>query len=112
MSSVEIINPSPETLRPVTSHDSVGVSARPLWRSDAISVTTLRVAPGGEIGSHPASVPQLLLITAGGGQVRAGAGPWFDVTVGDAVRWSAGEFHTTRSASGLTAVAIEFSAPE
>jgi quercetin dioxygenase-like cupin family protein len=111
MAIVEIINPSPETLRPVTAHQSVGVTARPLHHSGGLAVTTLRVAPGGEIGSHPAPVAQLLLITAGGGQVRSGEGAWQDVTVGDAVRWSPGESHTTRSAGGLTAVAIEFSGP-
>ncbi|WP_221322191.1 cupin domain-containing protein [Actinoplanes sp. L3-i22] len=108
---MEIIRPLPETLRPVTAHDSIGVTARPTFRSDSVAVTTLRVAPGGEIGTHPAPVPQLLLITAGSGQVRSGTDLWQEVTVGDTVQWSAGESHTTRSASGLTAIAIEFTTP-
>ncbi|BCJ40386.1 hypothetical protein GCM10010168_32460 [Actinoplanes ianthinogenes] len=106
---MEIIHPEPATLRPISAHGSVGLTAQALLRAETTAVTVLRVAPGGEIGDHPARGDQTLLITEGSGQVRSGAGPWHDVTAGDAVRWAAGESHTTRSAAGLTAVAIEVS---
>ncbi|GAA4586625.1 quercetin dioxygenase-like cupin family protein [Actinoplanes octamycinicus] len=104
---MEIVRPEPETLRQISHHGSVGLTAQALLRTGSVAMTVLRVAPGGEIGDHPALRDQTLLITEGAGQVRSGDGPWHDVIAGDAVRWAAGESHTTRSAPGLTAVAVE-----
>jgi quercetin dioxygenase-like cupin family protein len=50
---------------------------------------------------------QLLIVLSGHGEVRAADGPWRPVGPGQAALWKAGESHTTRATSDLTAVAVE-----
>ncbi len=93
--------------RAVEKFGSVGMHAQALIRSDKVNVTVLHVAAGGEIGRHPATVDQLLLITAGHGSVQSGDNTWQDIHTGQAVLWHAGEHHTTRAVEAITAIAIE-----
>jgi quercetin dioxygenase-like cupin family protein len=96
--------------REVTRYGSVSVHATGLLRHDAVAVavTMLRVAPGGEIGRHPAPVEQLFVIVAGSGEVCGGDGVWQNVHTGQWVAWGAGEEHTTRAGTdGLAGLAIE-----
>ena len=83
------------------------MTAQALIRDDAVAVTVLHVAAGGEIGRHPTVVDQMLLITRGRGTVQGGDGNWEAITTGQAVIWRAGEHHTTRAVEDITAVAIE-----
>lgn len=91
----------------ITAHGSTGFAAQALVRAPDVAVTVLHVAAGGEIGRHPASVDQLLLITAGRGRAQGGDRVWHPVGVGDAVLWTAGEEHVTQADEAITAVAVE-----
>lgn len=104
---VEILSFDIEMGRTVDAYGSVGLTAQALVRDEAVAVTVLHVAAGGEIGRHPADGDQLLMITAGHGLVKAADGDWESVHVGQAVVWRAGEEHTTRATDAITAVVIE-----
>lgn len=61
----------------------------------------------GTIGYHEAPIPQLLLIVNSEGKVQGNDNVVHDVKQGDAVYWEQGEWHKTRTDSGLTAIIIE-----
>lgn len=63
--------------------------------------------PGGVVGYHQATSDQLLLIVQGEGWVRANGEERVAVRAGDAVFWTAGEWHETGTDTGLVAVPIE-----
>ncbi|WP_147457031.1 cupin domain-containing protein [Micromonospora pisi] len=107
---MEILSFDVSAGQPAEAYGSVGVTAQALFRGEAVAVTVLHVAAGGEVGRHPAPVDQLLVITAGHGVVQAGSGDWENVGAGQAVVWLAGEEHTTRAVADITAVVIEMAA--
>ena len=61
----------------------------------------------GVIGSHEASVPQILLVVSGEGSVQSSTTERVPIETGDAVFWEKGEEHETFSATGMTAIVIE-----
>src|SRR5215470_122909 len=67
----------------------------------------LHLGPGGVLGYHPATTRQLLLVVAGGGWVRAGAGERRPIATGQAAYWEPGEEHETATDTGLTAIILE-----
>ncbi len=69
----------------------------------------LVLAPGGLVGSHPASGDQLYLVVQGDGFVQGSAGEWLPILSGEAAFWQAGEWHASRTENGLTAVIVEAS---
>jgi quercetin dioxygenase-like cupin family protein len=79
----------------------------PLSQGAAFQAGCFRLAPGGRIGRHPATVPQLLAVVEGGGWVSGEEGVEEAISAGEAVYWEAGEDHETRTDSGLTAIVIE-----
>ena len=92
----------------VTGHNSIGVHATRIAQfAESARATCLTVAPGGVIGTHPASSHQVLLIVAGSGWVAGSDGVRIAVTSGQAAHWAPGEVHTTGSDTGLTAIALE-----
>jgi len=72
-----------------------------------VSLTCLTLEPGGVIGAHPATGSQLFLVTEGEGWAAGPDGRHFEIRTGWAVRWDAGEEHTTGTETGLTALAVE-----
>lgn len=104
---MEIVDLTALPVHSIEAFGSVGLTAAKLVREPAAEVTVLRVEAGGEIGSHPAPVGQLLVVLSGGGEVRSGDGPWRPIGAGQAALWAAGEEHATRSKWGLTVLAIE-----
>ncbi|MFJ9950369.1 cupin domain-containing protein [Kitasatospora sp. NPDC091207] len=92
----------------VDRFDSVGATATPVAAGEgAVHPTCLAVEPGGTIGAHPAPVAQLFLVIAGEGRVAGADGRRVSVSAGGGVRWEPGEVHTSGSATGLTALAVE-----
>jgi quercetin dioxygenase-like cupin family protein len=92
----------------VTGHGSTGLHATRIARfAETAQATCLVVAPGGVIGTHPASGYQVLLIVSGSGWVAGSDGVRAAVTAGQAAFWAPGEIHTTGSDTGLTAIALE-----
>jgi quercetin dioxygenase-like cupin family protein len=105
---VRIVEIRPDAGREISHHGSVGLRALGLVRTEQVAVTLLALAPHGEIGRHPATVAQRLVIIAGSGNVCGADEAWQDVHIGQLVEWDAGEEHTTRAgADGLTGIAIE-----
>lgn len=78
-----------------------------LFHSAAIHVSCMRLPPGGLVGLHQASGPQLLAVVEGGGWFRGQEEERTRISPGEAVFWNAGEWHETGSDGGLVAVVIE-----
>src|SRR5438552_3054567 len=97
--------------RPIDAFGSEGATiaplTEPLARGAVFQAACFRLEPGGRIGRHPATVPQLLAVVAGSGWVSGAEGEEHPITAGEAVCWDAGEEHETRTDSGLTAIVIE-----
>ncbi|MFI6758292.1 hypothetical protein ACIBF5_04000 [Micromonospora sp. NPDC050417] len=90
---MEILSFDVSAGRPAEPYGSVGVTAQALFRGEAVAVTVLYVAAGGEVGRHPAPVDQLMVITAGHGVVQAGGGDWENVNAGR--RWCGSQVRST-----------------
>ena len=70
-----------------------------------VHLTCLTVEPGGVIGTHPATDPQLFLVIAGEGWTAGPDGERVPISAGWGVRWNSGESHTSGTETGLTALA-------
>jgi quercetin dioxygenase-like cupin family protein len=88
-----------------------GVTVAPLARSISqgapFQAAVFRVAPGGRIGRHPATYPQILAVLDGSGEVSGPTGVDEPIGAGEAVFWKEGEEHETKTEAGLTALIIE-----
>jgi quercetin dioxygenase-like cupin family protein len=79
----------------------------PLAAGTAVQAAIFRLAPNARIARHPATVPQILAVLEGGGSVSGADGDFQPIAAGEAVFWSAGEEHETRTEEGLTALVLE-----
>ena len=88
-----------------------GVTVAPLTGSifagAPFQAAVFRLAAGGRIVRHPATVPQILAVLEGCGEVCGADGVVEPIGAGDAVFWQSGEEHETTSAAGLTALILE-----
>jgi quercetin dioxygenase-like cupin family protein len=88
-----------------------GVTVAPLtpsiYEGSPIQAAIFRVAPGGRLARHPATVPQILAVLDGSGEVSGADGVDEPIAAGEAVFWSQGEEHATRSPVGMTAFMLE-----
>ncbi|WP_340007138.1 cupin domain-containing protein [Paenibacillus sp. FSL K6-0276] len=81
--------------------------SRILSKADSPHVGCMHLGVNGLVGWHQAPVPQLFLVVSGEGWVRAGEEAGIPVSAGSAVYWDKGEWHETRTETGLTAIVIE-----
>ena len=72
-----------------------------------VRVQVIHLPPGGLIGRHVATVPQLFAVVAGTGWVSGEDAERRDIGPGYAALWAAGEDHEAHSDDGLTAVCVE-----
>lgn len=88
-----------------------GVTIAPLtetiFRGAPFQAAVFRLAAGGRIARHPADVPQILAVLEGSGEVSGADGTAEPIGAGEAVYWTEGEEHETRTATGLTALIVE-----
>jgi mannose-6-phosphate isomerase-like protein (cupin superfamily) len=88
-----------------------GVTVAPLtpsiFEGSPIQAAIFRVGPGGRLARHPATVPQILAVLDGSGEVSGADGIREPISAGEAVYWHEGEEHDMKSADGLTALIIE-----
>ncbi|MDX2645650.1 hypothetical protein PV341_19205 [Streptomyces sp. PA03-1a] len=97
----------------VTGHGSTGLHATRIATGEgSVHLTCLSVEPGGVIGTHPAPVPQVFIVTAGEGWIAGPDGERVPIAAGQGVRWEQGEVHTSGTDVGFTAIAIEGSSME
>ncbi|MGM9951611.1 MAG: cupin domain-containing protein [Lysinibacillus sp.] len=91
----------------ITHYDSDFVMTRILQTSAAASMGVMYLEEGGLVGYHQTTTPQLLLIVSGTGYVSIDQQEYIPVGAGDAVFWQRGEWHETKTDTGLTAFVIE-----
>lgn len=96
-----------ETGKKITKFDSDFVMSRITQTEKPVHIGCVHLDVAGLIGYHQAVVPQLLLLVSGEGWVRSEDDTSVKVQSGDAVFWDSGEWHETRTDSGLTAIVIE-----
>jgi len=83
------------------------VAVAPLTAPGRMQAAIFRLAAGGRIARHPATVPQILAVLEGSGHVSGADGAFEPIAAGEAVYWSGGEEHETVSDGGLTAIVLE-----
>jgi quercetin dioxygenase-like cupin family protein len=86
------------TVAPLTS---------PFEEGSIVQAAIFRFAPGGRLLRHPATIPQVLAVLEGSGEVSGADGVVEPIAAGEAVFWHKGEEHETMSVAGLTALIIE-----
>ena len=88
-----------------------GVTVAPLtgtiFAGAPFQAAVFRLAPGGRIVRHPATVPQILAVLEGSGEVSGADSVLEPISAGEAVFWQQGEEQAARSATGLTALILE-----
>lgn len=81
--------------------------SRILTAADSPHVGCMHLGENGLVGWHQAPIPQLFLVVSGEGWVRAGEEADISISAGSAVYCDKGEWHETRTETGLTAIVIE-----
>jgi quercetin dioxygenase-like cupin family protein len=102
-SADDAFSPREELLEGVT----IAPLTAPLAAGTPVQAAIFRLAPGGRIARHPASVGQILAVLEGSGTVSGAQGQIEPIATGEAVFWEQGEEHETTSAEGMTALVIE-----
>jgi quercetin dioxygenase-like cupin family protein len=100
---------SPAAGRAIEKFGSRGAKVSPVLR-DAVPlhIACLHLEAGGRLGTHEATVDQLLLVVRGGGVVTGEEAQPTEVGPGCAVFWRGGETHETRAGEeGMTAIVVE-----
>jgi gentisate 1,2-dioxygenase len=63
--------------------------------------------PGGVIGHHQATLPQLFLVVQGQGWSRGESAERISIQAGQAVYWEKGEWHESGTETGMSAIIVE-----
>jgi quercetin dioxygenase-like cupin family protein len=92
---------------PLLDRVTVAPLTAPLRTGVPVQAAIFRVSAGGRIARHPATVQQILAVLDGAGEVSGADGELQPIAAGEAVFWSAGEEHETRTDEGLTALIVE-----
>ena len=74
-----------------------------IFEGSPIQAAIFRFAPGGRLVRHPATVPQILAVLDGSGEVSGADGVGEPIAAGEAVYWHKGEEHETTSTGAVTA---------
>jgi quercetin dioxygenase-like cupin family protein len=98
---------SPTASSAITEYDAVGVSLSTLAEGDAFRVTVATFEPGGTIGAHPTTLPQLFHVVDGHGWVSGADGEKVQIVAGEHVVWQALEDHASGSHDGMVVVIVQ-----
>jgi quercetin dioxygenase-like cupin family protein len=79
----------------------------PFEEGSVVQAAIFRFAPGGRLLRHRATIPQVLAVLEGSGEVSGAGGVVEPIAAGEAVFWHKGEEHETMSVAGLTALILE-----
>lgn len=74
---------------------------------DVCMASAMFLPPGGVIGRHEATTPQLLCVIAGSGFVSGSDGVEVPIEAFQAAFWRTGENHETRTDTGMTTITLE-----
>ena len=80
---------------------------RILQTTTRLNVVCIYLDPGSSLAWHQAKEDQLFMIVEGEGEVIGYDKQPTIIKAGEAAFWESGEWHETRTQSGLTAVALE-----
>jgi quercetin dioxygenase-like cupin family protein len=96
------------TAKRIDQYDSVNAHVTHLTQSEQPSfLVCIHVEPGGILGRHRAKQNQMFFVINGRGTVSGEQGIVQPIETGQMAFWLAGEYHETRSETGLTALVIE-----
>ncbi len=97
------------TGRPISQFGSVQLELSPIYRaSGQLQIVCMHLGPGGLVGYHQAEPAQLFLVVNGAGWVRGADGTEpLAIHEGQAAFWESGEWHSSGSDTGMTAIVIE-----
>ena len=97
-----------EVAHPITQFDSHGVAmGRGVRFEGDAQLGCFHIAPGGVVGYHEATVPQLFMCVSGGGWVTGTDRRRIAIRPGLAAFWTAGESHASGSETGMMAIVVE-----
>ncbi|MFC4075418.1 cupin domain-containing protein [Salinithrix halophila] len=97
-----------EKAKEIQQFESKGIGCTPILRQEGwLQVGCFHFAPGSVLGLHSAICPQLFMVVAGDGWVRAETTARFPVRAGQAVFWTRGERHESGSDTGMTVMVFE-----
>ena len=93
--------------------DPVRDQAKPmiLRSSGQAQMVTALLQPGGRIGRHPATAPQLLMVVSGDLQVSGDNGQTLELGTGQAVLFEQGEQHESVASTAVTLAIMEYDLP-
>ena len=93
--------------QPISQFESNFMMNRIIQTDQEVRIGCMYLDHNGIIGYHQASEDQLLLIINGDGSVRTSDPDQLPIQAGQAVFWKKGEWHETKTTTGLTAIVIE-----
>jgi quercetin dioxygenase-like cupin family protein len=97
-----------EIAYPITNFGSKGVAIGRVGRFEGMfRVGCFHVEPGGVVGFHEATFPQLFMVVAGEGWVRGAEPERTAIAPGQAAFWDTGEWHASGSETGMTVIVVE-----
>jgi mannose-6-phosphate isomerase-like protein (cupin superfamily) len=104
---VELVRFDESAGKPVEQYRST-FTLSPLTVPDAsVKAACFHVPPGGVVGFHEATVPQLFCVVAGSGWVTGADRERVPVGPFEGAFWEAGEWHESGSDAGMTVVVLE-----
>ncbi|MGH2376078.1 MAG: cupin domain-containing protein [bacterium] len=105
---MKILHFGPDTAEAIDKYGSNFKMSHPHTVGRELFVGCMHIPPGGHVGYHRATIPQLLMVVSGQGWVRAGQEDRLRIQVGEAVLWDADEWHEAGSDTGMMAVVVEY----
>lgn len=97
-----------EVGKSIDRYDSSGfVISKVAHLFDEAVVNCAYLHPGGLIGYHQATLPQLFLVVQGEGWVRGKAPRRFSIKTGQSAYWEESEWHESGTETGMTVIIIE-----
>ncbi len=97
-----------ETGRIIDRYNSSGLTlTRVAHLLEETMIQCAYLGPGGSIGYHQATVPQLFVVVQGEGWVRGEAPERTAIHSGQGAYWEEGEWHAVGTETGMTAILIE-----
>lgn len=105
---MRLIRFGPEAGREVAAFGSDGLVISPVLRAKgAAQVGCMHIAPGGHVGRHEATEPQVFMVIAGSGWVEGENGRRVEIETGWAACWARGELHSSGTDAGMSALVVE-----
>jgi quercetin dioxygenase-like cupin family protein len=96
------------TGRPITHFNSVNLAISPIQRFDGhAQLGCMHLGPGGVVGYHQATSPQLFLVVQGAGWVRGEDPVRHPIMAGHAAFWQTGEWHESGTDGGMMVMVCE-----